>query len=429
MTNKQPLDSLCSVVADCPHSTPKWMDSGVCVLGANNVKHGRIDYAKMRFTNEENYLKRIKRAVPQARDIVITREAPMGEVCLVPNDFKCCLGQRVVLLRVDPEKASAEFVFYALQSPAVQHQISWNEGTGSTVSNLRIPHLKDLQIPSPPIKTQEAIAHILGTLDDKIELNRRMNETLEAMAQALFKSWFVDFDPVKAKMEGKQPEGMDAETAALFPDKLVESDLGMIPEGWEVGSLKNVATNIRETVKPKDLHDTEPYIGLEHMPKKSIALSQWEYADKVTSNKSRFKNGDFLFGKLRPYFHKVGIAVIDGICSTDILVIRPMDENYYSFVISYISSEEFIDYTDRLSNGAKMPRTNWKDMGKYPTPLPPTSVARAFSNAMKPLYAKIAQNIYQAKELSAARNALLPKLIAGELSISEIETLSGASSD
>jgi len=396
-----------------------YVDEGIPSIMPVNIADNRIVRDGIACITEED-AERLSKYRVQKGDIVYSRRGDVKRRSLVREAEEGWLcGTGCLRVRFGEGVVDHTFASYYLAHSDVQEWVA-RHAVGATMPNLNTSILSSLPFVLPPLETQKAIAHILGTLDDKIELNRRMNETLEAMAQALFKSWFVDFDPVKAKMEGRQPGGMDAETAALFPDKLVESELGLIPEGWEVGCLKDVATNIRETVKPKDLHDTVPYIGLEHMPKKSIALSQWEYADKVTSNKSRFKSGDFLFGKLRPYFHKVGIAAIDGICSTDILVVRPKDENYYSFIISYISSEEFIDYTDRLSNGAKMPRTNWKDMGKYPIPLPSAEIARCFLNVVKPLYEKIARNIYQTKELSAARDALLPKLISGEINTTEL---------
>ncbi|MBE0361313.1 restriction endonuclease subunit S [Pseudoalteromonas aliena] len=192
--NTETLESLCELVVDCPHSTPKWTDSGIIVLRNQNIKNGVLDLSNPSFTNEEDYQKRVKRAIPRAGDIVITREAPMGDVCIIPEGLKCCLGQRQVLLRPRNE-ICGEYLFWALQSPYVQHQISWNEGTGTTVSNVRIPVLKALMIPRFP-KHEKQSAKILSVLASKLEINQQTNQTLEQMAQALFKSWFVDFDPV-----------------------------------------------------------------------------------------------------------------------------------------------------------------------------------------------------------------------------------------
>ncbi len=157
----------------------------------------------------EDFQKRIKRAEPQFEDIVFTREAPMGEVCLIPENLKCCLGQRQVLLRPKKE-VNSRYLFWALQSPYVQQQISWNEGTGSTVSNVRIPVLKKLNIPRHE-NNENKIADILSSIANKIEVNRQINQTLESMARAIFKSWFVDFEPVKAKIATLQA-GEDAES-------------------------------------------------------------------------------------------------------------------------------------------------------------------------------------------------------------------------
>lgn len=236
-----PLYELCEAVIYCPHSTSVWMDHGVIVLRSSNIQNGRLDLGNPSFTDEYHYEERSKRAQIQAGDLVITREAPMGEVCLIPENLKCCLGQRMVMLRPNKSKSHNKYLLYALQSRQVQNQIKSHEGTGSTVSNLRIPVLKELSIPSPSIETQKAIAHILGTLDDKIELNRKTNETLEAMAKALFKSWFVDFDPVRAKAEGR-PTGLPAEISDLFPDSFEDSELGEIPSGWEVQELGEIST-------------------------------------------------------------------------------------------------------------------------------------------------------------------------------------------
>src|SRR5574337_2000 len=236
---QSPLESICLLIADCPHSTPVWTDSGYLVIRNQNIKNGRLDLSSPSYTDGESFAHRTRRAKPQAGDIIITREAPMGDVCMIPRGLKCCVGQRQVLLRANPVHMDEKFLLYALQSPHVQHQIGWSEGTGSTVSNLRIPHLKALKIPTPPRPLQTEIAEVMGALDDRIELLRQTNITLEAVAQALFKSWFVDFDPVRAKAEGREPDGMDAATAALFPDSFEDSPLGPIPQGWHAASLSD----------------------------------------------------------------------------------------------------------------------------------------------------------------------------------------------
>lgn len=351
---------------------------------------------------------------------------------MIPEGLECCLGQRQVLLRPDTTRVNGRYVFYAMQSQDVQHQIGWNEGTGSTVSNLRIPVLKSLQIPIPSRVEQNAIAHILGTLDDKIELNRKQNETLEGMARALFKAWFVDFEPVRAKMEGRWQRdqslpGLPAHLYDLFPDRLVESELGEIPEGWGVGKLGDVAVNPRRSVQPNQIDEGTPYIALEHMPKRCIALAEWGMADGLESNKYEFKRGEILFGKLRPYFHKVGVAPVDGVCSTDIVVIAPKLPIWFGFVLAHASSDAFVEYTNAGSTGTKMPRTSWTDMARYAVAMPSDDVASAFNLYIHAISEEIIARIHESKSLAQLRDNLLPKLIEGSLRVRDPESIIGSS--
>ena len=267
------------------------------------------------------------------------------------------------------------FLYYCMASQSfVDFADSGSEGT-------RMPHaqwewVSRYKIRLPTLPEQHRIAHILSTLDDKIELNRQMNETLEATARAIFKSWFVNFDPVKAKMEGHKPPCMDTETAALFPSAFQDSPLGEIPKGWKVGTLGEIAKNIRRSVKASEIDSSECFIGLEHMPRRNIALSQWQIDAEIASNKYRFRKGEILFGKLNPHFHKVGIAPIDGVCSTDILVIQPIEVGWFGVVLGLVSSDNFVAYTTACSKGTTLPRTNWNDMSRYEIALPKVEIAQ-----------------------------------------------------
>jgi type I restriction enzyme S subunit len=270
----------------------------------------------------------------------------------------------------------------------------------------------------PPIDTQRAIAHILGTLDDKIELNRRMNETLEGIARAIFQSWFVDFDPVRAKAEGRNP-GLPNHVTDLFPDGFEDSELGEIPVGWRVGTLGDVAINPRRGIQPNDINRSTPYIALEHMPRQRIALADWGVADGLESNKFEFRRGEILFGKLRPYFHKVGVAPVDGVCSTDMVVVAPKIEKWFGFVLGHASSTAFVEYTNAGSTGTKMPRTSWGEMARYPIVIPPVELAEAYSNQVQAIVKRVIASIHEARTLATLRDALLPRLISGEIRIPE----------
>ena len=249
-----------------------------------------------------------------------------------------------------------------------------------------------------------------------------MNETLESMARALFKSWFVDFEPVRAKMEGRWRRGeslpgLPAEHYDLFPDRLVDSELGEVPEGWEVKALGEIASQRRSGVKPEQIDSGTPYIALEHMPRRNIALSEWGQADGLASGKFRFKRKDILFGKLRPYFHKVGVAPLDGVCSTDIVAVSSKSHGWFGFVLGHLSSSAFVDYTDAASTGTKMPRTNWEDMARYEIVLPSAETAKAFTGQVQPWVDSIVSAIHQSRALAAQRDALLPRLVSGDVRV------------
>ncbi len=310
------------------------------------------------------------------------------------------------------ERALTKFLYYAINGLDVTPYL-----TGSTFPKLTKANLNNIRLIVPPLDEQRSIAHILGTLDDKIELNHRMNETLEAIARAIFKSWFIDFDPVRAKAEGKQPFGMDEETAALFPSEFEDSELGEIPKGWAIGYLSHYAENPRRGIEPTEIAPETPYFGLEHMPRGSISLSDWGAAETISSNKFIFRQGEILFGKLRPYFRKVGVAPIDGVCSTDIFVLRPRRREYGEFVLMWASDQRFIDHCNAVSNGARMPRVNWKDMGSYPFVAPQDSILEKYHQIIRPMVEQIIQNIHLSRTLHELRDALLPKLLSGEIRV------------
>jgi type I restriction enzyme S subunit len=264
---------------------------------------------------------------------------------------------------------------------------------------------------------QPDIERILSVLDDKIELNRRMSETLEALAQALFRDWFVDFGPVKAKMSGAAPY-LAPSLWSLFPDRLDDDG---VPDGWKVATLNDFVTCQNRKANPDEVDEGTPYIGLEHMPRRSIALSEWEGAEKVSSAKSWFRRREILFGKLRPYFHKVGIAPVDGICSTDIVVLAPKKQPFEALVLACVSTDEFVAFTDLSSTGTKMPRTSWKIMKTYPIVKPADSVADTFQAICGPMLDRILSNIEESHKLAQTRDLLLPKLMSGEICLGEAE--------
>ena len=234
-----PLEECMEKIIDYRGKTPKKTSSGIPLVTAKIVKNGRIDYSlNPEFIAEEDYEEWMRRGLPKAGDVVMTTEAPMGEVAQL-DDRKVALAQRLITLRGNPKIIDNTFLKFLLSSHLIQGRLRARE-SGTTVTGIKQRELRKILLPLPPLPTQERIADILGSLDDKIDLNRQMNATLEAMARAIFKSWFVNFDPVYARMEGRDYP-LPAEIMDLFPDELVDTELGLIPQGWEVGRICDLA--------------------------------------------------------------------------------------------------------------------------------------------------------------------------------------------
>ena len=377
--------------------------------------HKKFSGSGTRFQNGDTLFARITPCLENGKTAYVS--------CLKPNQVGHGSTEFIVLSGVKNQTDNL-FVYYLARDPNLRtfaiHSMQGSTGRQRVMAD----SLRLFELTLPPIEEQRRIAHILSTLDDKIELNRQVNETLEATARAIFKSWFVDFDPVKAKMEGREPPFMDTETAELFPSAFQESTLGKISKGWKVGTLGEIAENVRRSVKASEIDANDCFIGLEHIPRRNITLSQWETDAEVQSNKYRFRKGEILFGKLNPHFHKAGVAPIDGVCSTDILVIQPIDIEWFGVVLGLISSDNFFAYTTACAKGTTLPRTNWKDMSNYKTVLPTVEIAHKYTEFIQPIINKIIENIHQSRTLAQTRDTLLPKLLSGEIRIDDANEIS-----
>jgi len=418
------LRDLCELIVDCPHSTPLWTDQGVVVLRNQNIRNGRLDLTSPSYTDEAHYEQRSRRARLREGDLVLTREAPMGEVCMVPKTLRCCLGQRMVLLRPDPKKCDSRFLLYAVQSSAVQNEILVNEGTGSTVSNLRIPLLEALPIPSPPLPEQKAIASILGALDDKIELNRRMNVTLEAMARALFQSWFVDFDPVRAKLDGRQPAGLDPATAALFPASFQDSPLGHIPEGWTIDPVGEVVDCVGGGT-PSTAEAKYWEGGIHHWttPKDFSSLQAPILLDtdrKITdAGIARISSGLLPVGTLllssRAPVGYLAITAMPVAINQGFIAMKCNQRVSNYFMLNWCQTN--MAEIESRATGTTFAEISKQNFRPIPVVLPPKAVIAAFTATVARLYAQITANLRQSRTLAALRDILLPKLLSGELPV------------
>ncbi|WP_288504322.1 restriction endonuclease subunit S [uncultured Pseudomonas sp.] len=399
-----------------------YLDAGeIALIRSQNVYNESFERTGLVYLTAA-HAKQLDNVTVQTGDVLlnITGDS-VARACQVPADvLPARVNQHVAIIRPDPDLVDPRFLRFYLASPQMQQHMLLLAGAGATRNALTKGMIENFQIPDIPIKHQRAIGIALGVFEDKIDRNRKTNATLEAAARTLFREWFVEYGPVRSKVEGVSPLGVLSELVSLFPGELDDDGT---PVGWTRTNLSEIAEPRGKGVLPTDVSAHTPYIGLEHMPRRCIALSSWEGAGKVTSNKSRFSEGDILFGKLRPYFHKVGVAPVDGICSTDIIVLGPKVEAWNAFVLMCVSSDEFVAYTDRTSNGTKMPRTSWDAMSRYPLTLPEEPLASGFNDIVQPMIETITANVLESKALTKMLELLLPRIVSGEAQISDIEKL------
>ena len=287
--------------------------------------------------------------------------------------------------------------------------------------------IESLEVPLPSLPEQRAITHVLGTLDDKIELNRRMNDTLETMAWALFKSWFVDFHPVRAKMEGRWRRGeslpgLPADLYALFPKRLSPSELGEVPEGWEVGRFSDIATRLRDNENPAASPDTV----FRHF---SIpAYDEWktpkrELGGSIKSAKSRVIRDTVLLSKLNPEIKRVWLVDVApderAICSTEFLVLEAKPPFQSTYVYCLALSPVFRQQIESIVTGTSKShqRAPADDVLSLEAVIPTTQVIEAFEAAASQLLIRSKALHRESDALIAQRDALLPRLMSGEVRV------------
>jgi type I restriction enzyme S subunit len=297
--------------------------------------------------------------------------------------------------------------------------------SGSAQASLNRNHIHPLPVAVPPVPEQRAIARVLGSLDDKIELNRRMNETLEAVAQAIFRSWFVDFDPVRAKAEGRRPTGMDAETAALFPGSLEASAAGSVPRGWTVGPLSHVAMASREMVDP-GAHPDEVFdhysIPAYDVDRRPVT----EPGASIGSSKLAVPADAVLLSRLNPRFPRVWMPTPStqrrAICSTEFLVASPLPGYSREYLCGLFASGAFGARLSTLVTGTSgsHQRVRPDDVLAMPVVTPGPKLVGHFTQLVRPLHELIATHRAEGATLAAIRGELLPKLISGRLRVRDV---------
>jgi type I restriction enzyme S subunit len=412
---------------DCDHRTPPPADSGYPYVAIPQLRNGHINLKDARRISTEHFVDWTRKAKPMGNDVVLSRRCNPGETAHVPIGVEFALGQNLVLLRADGKRIYPPFLRWLARSPEWWEQIGKFLNVGAVFDSLKCADVPKFELTIPPSTEQRTIAHILGTLDDKIELNRRMNETLEAMARALFKSWFVDFEPVRAKAEGRDT-GLPKEIADLFPDSFEDTELGEVPKGWRVTPVDELAEIVggstpstKETIywedgihywaTPKDLSNLSTPVLLETERRVTDAG-----VNQISSG--LLPPGTVLLSSRAPIGYlaiaEVPVAINQGFIA---MKARKGISNLFLLLWAEWAHEEILS----RANGSTFLEISKSNFRPIPVVAPRQEVFAAFEKMARPLYERIVANERESRTLAAQRDALLPKLLSGEVRVKDAQ--------
>ncbi|MBD2387824.1 restriction endonuclease subunit S [Cylindrospermum sp. FACHB-282] len=408
------LESCMEAIIDYRGKTPQKTSFGIPLITAKIVKGGRINDIE-EYIAVKDYDSWMRRGIPKLGDIVMTTEAPLGEVAQLDN-AKVALAQRLITLRGDSKLLDNNYLKFLMQSAFVQNQLH-ARATGTTVLGIKQSELRKIYLIVPPLNEQKAIAQILSSLDDKIELNQQMNETLEAMARAMFKSWFVNFDPVRAKMEGRQPAGMDAATADLFPDEFEESSLGLIPKGWRVGTIETECKLVMGQSPKSEFYNTTGDGLPFHQGVTNFGARFPTHKNFCTVCERIANKGDILFSVRAPV-GRINIADKQLIIGRGLAAIRH-NQDYQSFLLYHLAHT--FKEEDSIGTGTIFASVTRKDLQEVKLIIPTDLIIKFFDAQIQVLDNRISHNGQESRTLTAIRDSLLPKLISGQIRVNEAE--------
>ncbi|QTR45598.1 restriction endonuclease subunit S [Thiothrix litoralis] len=372
-----------------------YTEHGIPVINVRNIGYGNLRAQKLEYVPDD-VASRLSQHTLEENDIVFGRKGSVDRHLLVKQDQVGWIqGSDCIRLRVETDRINAKFLSYALNLDNHKQWILIQCSNKATMASLNHEVIARISLKIPDVSTQKNIARIFSNYDDLIENNRRRIQLLEESARLLYKEWFVHL---------------------RFPGHEHVKVVDGVPEGWYRVLLTDVCIDIKDSVNPEAIDSSMPYIGFEHMPRRSITLDTWETASKVTSNKFLFKENDIIFGKIRPYFHKIGFTLCSGVTSSDAVVIRPLSQDLYFYCLMHLSSDYFIALASKtVKEGSKMPRADWKYLLTTDLLLPTDTLLRDFNEQIEPITKQLKALSLQNQALVKARDLLLPKLMSGEI--------------
>jgi type I restriction enzyme, S subunit len=414
--------------------TSEYGPAGTPVLTKGDVKPvGRVEHGG-KFVDTDYVRKKGWRISKPGDFIVTTRDLTLaanflGLVSRIPTDASYVINQGATLFRIDESRVDPRYFIYWCCGEEYREHIK-NNHVGSTQIHIRQDDLFAAPVRLPSLPDQKAIVSILGALDDKIDLNRRMNGTLEAMARVIFKSWFVDFDPVRAKLDGSPPPGMNADTAAIFPDRFEHVDGELVPKGWVYSSMPEVTT-FREGpgILAKDFHEIGiPLIRLAGLKNGVSLLDGCNFleSEKVDQKWSHFRleKGDVLLSTSASLGRvaEVGDEAVGAIPYTGLIAFRPqLSRTCQRYIRHYLTSSHFQIQVHAMGVGSVLRHFGPTHLKSMTMLVPPLAIQSAFADAVGPLDQKVTRNLHESRTLAAVRDTLLPKLLSGEIRVADAE--------
>lgn len=333
----------------------------------------------------------------------------VGKTIRVPKSVDGALLNQNAVKIIPSAALHGGFLYYLLRGEDFKEFIINTAQGAASQASITLDSIKRYKFLLPKFNVQVDIAEYLENYDNLIENNNRRIAILEDTAQSLYREWFVNF---------RYPNHEDNLDADGKP-KLVDLVLGQMPEGWKTKPLGQLVDFKRKTVKKGRVPENTPYMGLEHFPRKSIALSDWEEVSEIGSDKLAFERGDILFGKIRPNFHKVGVAQVDGLCSADTFVLSPKDPLHHSLIAMVTFSNEFVAQAVQTAQGSKMPRASWDVLKGFTVCVPDADTLKRFNSIVDPAIEQIRVLSLKNRNLKQQRDMLLPKLISGQIELKE----------
>ncbi|TNC84175.1 MAG: restriction endonuclease subunit S [Thalassolituus sp.] len=448
------ISDVCDLIVDCVNKTAPVVEfeTPFKMLRTPNVKGGRVSTDDCRYVTAETFEKWTRRSTVLRDDVLLTREAPLGEVGIVKSDESLFLGQRLMQYRANKEVLNPDFLAYSFLSPDLQHQFRMHEGSGSVVSHIRVGDCSKFELNIPPIDVQEKIANILSTLDQKIALNRQINTTLESMAQALFKSWFVDFDPVidnalaagheipdelaarAARRDalrqqtnkttnkttgatgavsveqglpdtGLSDQRLPPEIQQLFPDRFVfTEEMGWVPEGWEVKTIGDVVNrfSVGKKFSQKTVFDSGEVPVLDQGKSGIIGFHNEKPGVLASPN-----DPIIVFANHTCYMR---LVMHDFSAIQNVLPFKGKSVDVYWLFYGTLGKQQFNEY-----------KGHWPDFVIHNLVLPKNHLDRVFGEYVSGMCKGIYERDIQNESLADLRDSLLPKLLSGQITLPDAE--------